>query len=254
MNIQHTLNEKLLKQSFDKESSESALLSDYQQIAHIYSKIENSIAVLSDLRTNKSHIYNGGVATELGIFERDNIKEINSIWEEEIFNKIHPDDLLNKHLLELRFFHLLKNLPISERSDYHVTTTMRMRDKSDKYIMMRHRMFYICSSPQGNLWLSLCLYNHSYENYAFETPSGIIVNSATGDIIKADKQECTNILSEREKEILSLIEKGNLSKEIADLLSISINTVNRHRQNILEKLRVKNSIEACRVAKLMELL
>jgi len=45
-----------------------------------------------------------------------------------------------------------------------------------------------------------------------------------------------------------------LSKEIADTLSISINTVNRHRQNILERLRVNNSIEACRIAEFMGLL
>ena len=36
-----------------------------------------------------------------------------------------------------------------------------------------------------------------------------------------------------------------MSKDIAQTLSISINTVNRHRQNILEKLQVNNSIEAC---------
>ena len=45
-----------------------------------------------------------------------------------------------------------------------------------------------------------------------------------------------------------------MSKEIASTLSISINTVNRHRQNILEKLHVSNSIEACRIAKGLKLL
>lgn len=45
-----------------------------------------------------------------------------------------------------------------------------------------------------------------------------------------------------------------MSKDIARILSISINTVNRHRQNILEKLQVSNSIEACRVAKELKLL
>ena len=46
------------------------------------------------------------------------------------------------------------------------------------------------------------------------------------------KQETNSILSEREKEILELIRKGMRSKEIASELHISINTVNRHRQNI----------------------
>ncbi|MCG4719976.1 response regulator transcription factor, partial [Bacteroides intestinalis] len=50
------------------------------------------------------------------------------------------------------------------------------------------------------------------------------------------------------------INKGKMSKDIAQTLSISINTVNRHRQNILEKLQVNNSIEACRIAKELHLL
>ena len=35
-----------------------------------------------------------------------------------------------------------------------------------------------------------------------------------------------------------------MSKDIAQTLSISINTVYRQRQNILDKLQVNNSIEA----------
>ena len=57
------------------------------------------------------------------------------------------------------------------------------------------------------------------------------------------------MLSPREKQILELVDKGLTSKDIARVLSISINTVSRHRQEILSKLQVKNSIEACRIAK-----
>ena len=42
-------------------------------------------------------------------------------------------------------------------------------------------------------------------------------------------------LSDREFEIVKLIESGLSSKEIADKLSLSIHTVNTHRSNILEK-------------------
>jgi DNA-binding NarL/FixJ family response regulator len=45
-----------------------------------------------------------------------------------------------------------------------------------------------------------------------------------------------------------------MSKEIASRLFISINTVNRHRQNILMKLQASNSVEACRVAKGLKLI
>ena len=254
MNIINTLNETLLKQPFDKEQNQPTLLSEYQQIAYRYAKIENSIAVLSDMKSDKSYLYYGRVAIQLGLPEKETTEEISSIWEEEIFSKIHPDDLLEKHLLELQFYHLLKNSPASERSNYQVISRIRMLNNSGEYIAMQHRMFYVYSSLQGVLRLALCLYNHIYDNAAFASFYGMIVNSETGDVISADMKKCNNILSARELDVLYWIEQGKRSKEIANLLSISINTVNRHRQNILEKLRVKSSIEACKMAKRLSLI
>jgi len=249
-----TLSEKLLKQVFSDEQSKPLSLSHFQYTAFMYSRIENSIAVLSDMKSNKSYIYKGNVANELGLMGSGLSEEINSIWEDEIFSKIHPDDLLDKHLLELQFFNMLKSMPVSERVHYQVKSSIRMLDQTEKYKFIKHRMFYVSSLPNGSLWLALCLYNFSDEEFAIEKPECKIVNSATGEIIKSDHQKSNNILSGREKEILQLIRKGKMSKEIADLIKISINTVNRHRQNILEKLRVNNSHEACRIAELMHLI
>ena len=44
------------------------------------------------------------------------------------------------------------------------------------------------------------------------------------------------------------MKQGLLSKEIANTLKVSINTINRHRQNILQKLKANNSIEAVNLA------
>jgi len=248
------LNNELLGQPFNKEISGSEDLIEYQKIAANYSIIENSLAILSDLKENKSYIYCGSVAEKIGIANKGDIKLINSIWEEELFNKIHPDDLVKKHLLELQFFYFLKSIPASERSNYSIESKMRILDNTEKYIIINHRMFYISSSTSGNLWFALCLYNISYKNSMSEEPDGYIINSSTGGIINMDDRKYQDILSKREKEILNLVDRGKMSEEIAGILSISRNTVNRHRQNILEKLRVKNSHEACRVAKLMSLL
>jgi DNA-binding NarL/FixJ family response regulator len=51
-------------------------------------------------------------------------------------------------------------------------------------------------------------------------------------------------LSNRENEILQLLSKGLLYKEIADQLSISTSTVRQHIHNIYEKLHVQNRTEA----------
>lgn len=253
MDIFNTLNKELLKQPFNKANDLQDELVRYMQIASMYAQTENSIAVLSDLQSNKSYIYYGKIIDLLDIKIQDNNK-INSIWEDDILNKIHPDDLLGKHMLELQFFHFLKNKPLSERSDYHIISKIRMKDNSGKYISIQHRMFYVAFVNE-NPWLALCLYNYSFDK---SVPSihekGCIVNSATGNVYNADREKYNVILSQREKEVLSLIGRGKMSVEIANLLSISKHTVDRHRQNILEKLRVNNSIEALRIAELMNLL
>ncbi|MDP4208127.1 MAG: LuxR C-terminal-related transcriptional regulator [Bacteroidota bacterium] len=46
-------------------------------------------------------------------------------------------------------------------------------------------------------------------------------------------------LSEREIEVLKLVTKGHLNKEIADILNISIHTVIAHRRNITSRLGIK---------------
>jgi DNA-binding NarL/FixJ family response regulator len=58
------------------------------------------------------------------------------------------------------------------------------------------------------------------------------------------KNSHTDILSDREKQILDLIAKGFLYKEIAAELDIAFYTVKKHIQNIYEKLQVQNKVEA----------
>ncbi|MGE0394785.1 MAG: response regulator [Vicinamibacterales bacterium] len=48
-------------------------------------------------------------------------------------------------------------------------------------------------------------------------------------------------LSEREREVLQLVAEGRNTREIADLLSISVATVESHRARLLQKLAVKNT-------------
>jgi DNA-binding NarL/FixJ family response regulator len=53
----------------------------------------------------------------------------------------------------------------------------------------------------------------------------------------------TDPLTPREKEILKLVAEGKTSREVADLLYISPNTVQRHRDKIMSKLELKNLAE-----------
>ena len=55
-------------------------------------------------------------------------------------------------------------------------------------------------------------------------------------------------LTPREEEIVKLIAEGRSSQEIADLLVISPNTVERHRANILDKLAMHDRVDLTRYA------
>lgn len=50
-------------------------------------------------------------------------------------------------------------------------------------------------------------------------------------------------LTEREKEIFTLVAKGYTNKEVADLLNISVKTVENHKGHIMEKLKLSNRRE-----------
>ncbi|HEX6193865.1 MAG TPA: response regulator transcription factor [Chitinophagaceae bacterium] len=56
--------------------------------------------------------------------------------------------------------------------------------------------------------------------------------------------DAATLLSERETEVLDLISRGLIYKEIADRLSISPETVRKHVRNVYKKLHVQNKIEA----------
>ena len=58
--------------------------------------------------------------------------------------------------------------------------------------------------------------------------------------IRLKKQTSDIRLTQREKEIISLMEKGCSNKEIADRLFISVRTVETHRKNIFRKTGTNN--------------
>jgi DNA-binding NarL/FixJ family response regulator len=61
-------------------------------------------------------------------------------------------------------------------------------------------------------------------------------------------EEEFDILTPRELEVLKLIAEANSNKEIAKALWISVKTVERHRQNILDKLGMRDRVELTRYA------
>lgn len=55
-------------------------------------------------------------------------------------------------------------------------------------------------------------------------------------LLNRGEADAEDLLTDREREILQLIAEGQTNREIADLLTLSIKTVQAHRANLMEKL------------------
>ena len=68
------------------------------------------------------------------------------------------------------------------------------------------------------------------------------------DFIDRTGKPYEEILSIREKEVLTLLSEGKSSKEIAKLLFISLRTVEHHRASINRKLNIQNIVDLVKYA------
>ncbi|WP_025847953.1 response regulator [Brevibacillus agri] len=66
--------------------------------------------------------------------------------------------------------------------------------------------------------------------------------------MKAEPTKLPSVLTVREKEIVRLIVLGYTNKEIADKLSISVKTVENHKTNIMQKLKLDSKHELIQYA------
>ena len=56
----------------------------------------------------------------------------------------------------------------------------------------------------------------------------------------SSREELYGKLSNREREVFQMIAEGRSTKEIADILCVSMSTIKTHRSNIMEKLQMEN--------------
>jgi DNA-binding NarL/FixJ family response regulator len=69
-----------------------------------------------------------------------------------------------------------------------------------------------------------------------------VERARAGDVLRGE------LLTPREEEIVKLVAEAHTNEDIAELLTISKKTVERHRANILEKLGMRDRVELTRYA------
>lgn len=254
--LRKELNEIYASQGLHSETLPEVMVAEARHMAENLVRVTDGCAVITDASCDRCYVYSGNLGSLLGYNgEAFSYVEVDSSDEDAVYARIHPEDLVDKRLLEYEFFKSVDKKSPEEKTDFIARCRIRMRDKEGACRMVDNTTQLIHLSPCGKIWLILCTYGLSSNQDAGDGIAPIIQNTKTGEIeFLSFGSKRSEILSVREKEVLALIRDGKPSKQIAHILGISIHTVNRHRQNIIEKLSVGNSVEAVTAATLMKLL
>lgn len=208
------------------------------------SEVTHSIVLVFDCYTNKF------------VFVSDNIPKLYGLDSRRLFihghqpviEVIHPDDIDYGLLVRKKIYSILRSFSNEEKRNYKAIHEMRIRNIRGEYIRIIEQEQVLELDKSGNIWLTLSVIDVD-ASHESEIIKSHLYNFKTGEQIFIDLSDTLDEpLTNRELEVLRFMKKGLLSKEIAEALKVSINTVNSHRQNILQKLKANNSIEAVNFA------
>ncbi len=143
-----------------------------------------------------------------------------------------------KHLLE-RFYNADVYLSQSPESDYSTDDNISTKYLVSADMLVRSIDFFIARRQRttiinGERDISGMT---SIDSTADESD---LIEQLGALIVPTQESAISTNLSQREIEVLKLVAMGFINKEIAETLSISINTVLTHRRNITAKLGIKS--------------
>lgn len=166
---------------------------------------------------------------------------------------IHPDDRRTLDHIGQQAIRQLIALDKEHLLDYKLVNEFRVRlPEREEYVRVIEQFQILEQDEEGAVLLSLSVLDLS-PNQQVAPVSSQLINYRQGVMQSISLQDAPT-LTQRELEVLALLDKGLYSKEISAQLSISVHTVNTHRQRILEKLGADNTVEATRYGRLWGLI
>ena len=110
-----------------------------------------------------------------------------------------------------------------------------------KHMLQKGCLGYLLKDVSPEILLKAIETVHNGEQFLKEDFKTQLLNSLSGN-------ESNHLITRREKEILKLIVEENTNQDIAGKLFLSLRTVENHRNNLLQKLQVKNTAGLVKVA------
>ena len=245
MKQQHSVEEIFFKYlssyQFREEDLDYAVVEKHKAALQILADIGNSGVNLFDVSKQEIVFYSSNFGRQLG-YERSDYEKAG---QEFFMHKLHPDDAQKLSLNSVSIYKIFDNFSSEDKLNHKLISEYRMLNAENKYVRLIEQHQFIELDKTGQIWLLLGIVDISPNQEEFNGIKTQFINFKTGQIIPWETpQKAEFELTKRELEILKLVKDGLLSKEISNVLSISLHTVNTHRQRFLEKLGANNSLEA----------
>ena len=165
------------------------------------------------------------------------------------WSRIHPDDIDKwlKALNDLMEFTLLE-IPVTERNQMSYTWNYRLKNNNGEYVNIIQNTSPLEFDASMKPIIGLAHYTVLHANLTLPiTASAKLLNTNKEYETKYYNNFSQKLLmdgiSNRERDIVRLLVLNHSSKDIADKLNISANTVDTHRRNILKKLNISSTGE-----------
>jgi DNA-binding NarL/FixJ family response regulator len=234
---------------FDAQEFDERLIDDTHLDRHLaflrqFASVENSSVAVMDLFRRRYAFMQSKFLPLLGI----EIDEAMRQGPKAFYRLMHPDDVATVIDTLHRGNEFLLNLPTAEKKLFKIIYDFRLRTHAGNYMRFVQQLVPLELDGKGNIWLMLMV-NDTVPNRSDDAPpQRKVVQMHTGKEFVFDDEDRRTRLTKREIEILELLAQGLPSKKIADVLYLSVNTVNNHRRNILEKTSTESTTEALRYA------
>ncbi len=239
--IQEIFFKYLTQIKFNERNLDYSVIDKHTTVLQTLSEIGNSGTGIFDLCKREVVFYSSNFGVLLG-YELNDYKELGQQF---FAGKIHPDDALKCSINGVSVLKILNNFSIDEKFNHKLISEYRMLNVQNQYVRLVEQYQVLELDSYGQIWLMLNIVDVSPNQEELKEIKSQLVNFRTGKIIPMEVPRTVQVeLTIREIEILKHVKDGLLSKEISNKLSISVHTVNTHRQRFLEKLGANNSMEA----------
>lgn len=143
-------------------------------------------------------------------------------------------------------FKLLNSLPIGERVNYILSYDFHFK-RGRRRQLVNHKLTPLILTKDGRIWLAMCTISLAATNTAGNV---IMKKPGAGTFYEYNLQthkweeKSEIVLSDTEREVLTLSTQGYTMNHIADIICRSVDTVKACKRSIFQKMGVKNIAEA----------